>query len=145
MGDGEKRKAFLKGYEEGLKAAWRGIGSLTTPGYSSPEMRGVQRALKVGGRRGERNGRRRTECPRRHRHRHFRLRLGWRERGGRPRGPRVHDLTERVCVDHAVPSESEREDHTERLVPPDLRESGGHEGARISAPREGSRGRNLAH
>jgi len=26
MGDDEKRKAFLKGYEEGLKAAWREIG-----------------------------------------------------------------------------------------------------------------------
>src|SRR2546430_2192866 len=38
MGDGEKRKAFLKGYEEGLKAAWREIGSLTTRGYSSTEL-----------------------------------------------------------------------------------------------------------
>jgi len=38
MGDDEKRKAFLKGYEEGLKAAWREIGSLTTRGYSSTEL-----------------------------------------------------------------------------------------------------------
>src|SRR3970040_983545 len=38
MGDDEPRKAFLKGYEEGLKAAWREIGVLTTRGYSSTEL-----------------------------------------------------------------------------------------------------------
>src|SRR5256885_12024779 len=38
MGDDEKRKAFLKGFEEGLKSAWREIGSLTTRGYSSTEL-----------------------------------------------------------------------------------------------------------
>jgi hypothetical protein len=38
MGDEEKRKAFLKGFEEGLKAAWREMGSLTTRGYSSTEL-----------------------------------------------------------------------------------------------------------
>ncbi len=38
MGDDELRKAFLKGYEEGLKAAWREIGTLTTRGYSSTEL-----------------------------------------------------------------------------------------------------------
>ena len=38
MGDDELRKAFLKGYEEGLKAAWREIGLLTTRGYSSTEL-----------------------------------------------------------------------------------------------------------
>jgi len=38
MGSDELRKAFLKGYEEGLKAAWREIGSLTTRGYSSTEL-----------------------------------------------------------------------------------------------------------
>src|SRR5216684_707902 len=38
MGDDEKRKAFLKGFEEGLRAAWREIGSLTTRGYSSTEL-----------------------------------------------------------------------------------------------------------
>src|SRR5438128_4732934 len=38
MGDDERRKAFLRGYEEGLKAAWREIGSLTTRGYSSTEL-----------------------------------------------------------------------------------------------------------
>ena len=38
MGDAEKRKAFLKGFEEGLKAAWREIGALTTRGYSSTEL-----------------------------------------------------------------------------------------------------------
>lgn len=38
MGDDEKRNAFLKGFEEGLKAAWREIGSLTTRGYSSTEL-----------------------------------------------------------------------------------------------------------
>lgn len=38
MGDEEKRKAFLKGYEGGLRAAWREIGSLTTRGYSSTEL-----------------------------------------------------------------------------------------------------------
>ncbi len=38
MGDDELRKAFLKGYEEGLKAAWREIGVLTTRGYSSTEL-----------------------------------------------------------------------------------------------------------
>ena len=34
----ELRKAFLRGYEEGLKAAWREIGLLTTRGYSSTEL-----------------------------------------------------------------------------------------------------------
>ena len=38
MGDDELRKAFLKGYEEGLKSAWREIGLLTTRGYSSTEL-----------------------------------------------------------------------------------------------------------
>ena len=38
MGDDEKRKAFLKGFEEGLRAAWREIGALTTRGYSSTEL-----------------------------------------------------------------------------------------------------------
>lgn len=38
MGDDAKRKAFLKGFEEGLKAAWREIGALTTRGYSSTEL-----------------------------------------------------------------------------------------------------------
>jgi hypothetical protein len=38
MGDDEKRKSFLKGYEEGLRAAWREIGALTTRGYSSTEL-----------------------------------------------------------------------------------------------------------
>ncbi len=38
MGDDELRKAFLRGYEEGLKAAWREIGLLTTRGYSSTEL-----------------------------------------------------------------------------------------------------------
>ncbi len=38
MGDEELRKAFLKGYEEGLKSAWREIGLLTTRGYSSTEL-----------------------------------------------------------------------------------------------------------
>lgn len=38
MGSDELRKAFLKGYEEGLKSAWREIGSLTTRGYSSTEL-----------------------------------------------------------------------------------------------------------
>ncbi len=38
MGDDDLRKAFLKGYEEGLKNAWREIGSLTTRGYSSTEL-----------------------------------------------------------------------------------------------------------
>jgi len=38
MGDDEPKKAFLKGYEEGLKAAWREIGSLTSRGYSSTEL-----------------------------------------------------------------------------------------------------------
>src|SRR3989440_11459884 len=38
MGDDEKRKAFLKGFEEGLKSAWREIGSLTTRGDSSTEL-----------------------------------------------------------------------------------------------------------
>ena len=38
MGDDDKRKAFLKGYEEGLKAAWRQIGALTSRGYSSTEL-----------------------------------------------------------------------------------------------------------
>src|SRR5207247_11208330 len=38
MGDDEKRKAFLKGCEEGLKSAWREIGALTTRGYSSTEL-----------------------------------------------------------------------------------------------------------
>jgi hypothetical protein len=38
MGDDELRKAFLKGYAEGLKTAWREIGLLTTRGYSSTEL-----------------------------------------------------------------------------------------------------------
>jgi hypothetical protein len=38
MGDEDRRKAFLRGYEEGLKAAWREIGALTTRGYSSTEL-----------------------------------------------------------------------------------------------------------
>jgi hypothetical protein len=38
MGDDELKKAFLKGYDEGLKAAWREIGVLTTRGYSSTEL-----------------------------------------------------------------------------------------------------------
>lgn len=38
MGDDELKKAFLRGYEEGLKAAWREIGVLTTRGYSSTEL-----------------------------------------------------------------------------------------------------------
>src|SRR5438445_6791597 len=38
MGDDEKRKAFLKGFEEGLKSAWREIASLMTRGYSSTEL-----------------------------------------------------------------------------------------------------------
>src|SRR5688572_8706319 len=38
MGDDEKRKAFVKGFEEGLRAAWREIGALTTRGYSSTEL-----------------------------------------------------------------------------------------------------------
>ena len=38
MGDDEKRKAFLKGFEEGLKAAWREIAALMTRGYSSTEL-----------------------------------------------------------------------------------------------------------
>jgi hypothetical protein len=38
MGDDEKRRAFLKGFEEGLRTAWREIGSLTTRGYSSTEL-----------------------------------------------------------------------------------------------------------
>jgi uncharacterized protein DUF835 len=46
MGDDEPRKAFLKGYEEGLKAAWREIGLLTGRGYSSTEL-GVMAKSKV--------------------------------------------------------------------------------------------------
>ena len=38
MGDDEKRRSFLRGYEEGLRAAWREIGALTTRGYSSTEL-----------------------------------------------------------------------------------------------------------
>ena len=38
MGDDEKRKAFLKGFEDGLKAAWREIAALMTRGYSSTEL-----------------------------------------------------------------------------------------------------------
>jgi hypothetical protein len=38
MGDEPRNKAFLRGYEEGLKAAWREIGALTTRGYSSTEI-----------------------------------------------------------------------------------------------------------
>src|SRR5207249_12168196 len=38
MGDDEKRKAFLKGFEEGLKSAWREIASLMSRGYSSTEL-----------------------------------------------------------------------------------------------------------
>jgi len=38
MGDDETRKAFLKGFEDGLKAAWREIASLMTRGYSSTEL-----------------------------------------------------------------------------------------------------------
>src|SRR5213593_1818130 len=36
--DDEKRKAFLKGFEEGLKSAWREIAGLMTRGYSSTEL-----------------------------------------------------------------------------------------------------------
>jgi len=46
MGDSDKRKAFLKGYEEGLKAAWREMGALTTRGYSSTEL-GVMAKTKL--------------------------------------------------------------------------------------------------
>src|SRR5213593_1853919 len=38
MGDDETRKAFLKGFEDGLKAAWREIASLMSRGYSSTEL-----------------------------------------------------------------------------------------------------------
>lgn len=38
MGDDEERKAFLKGFGEGLKSAWREIGALATRGYSSTEL-----------------------------------------------------------------------------------------------------------
>src|SRR5213083_374943 len=38
MGDDEKRKAFLKGFEDGLKSAWREIAALMTRGYSSTEL-----------------------------------------------------------------------------------------------------------
>ena len=38
MGDDELRKAFLRGFEEGLTAAWREVGLLTTRGYSSTEL-----------------------------------------------------------------------------------------------------------
>src|SRR5437870_2146597 len=38
MGDDEKRKAFLKGFEDGLKSAWREIAGLMTRGYSSTEL-----------------------------------------------------------------------------------------------------------
>src|SRR2546426_12582357 len=38
MGDDEKRKAFLKGFEEVLKSAWREIAGLMTSGYSSTEL-----------------------------------------------------------------------------------------------------------
>jgi Protein of unknown function (DUF835) len=38
MGNEEKRKSFLKGYEEGLRAAWREIAALTTRGYSATEL-----------------------------------------------------------------------------------------------------------
>lgn len=38
MTDEDPRQAFLRGYEEGLKAAWREIASLTTRGYSSTEL-----------------------------------------------------------------------------------------------------------
>src|SRR5256886_17097578 len=37
MGDDQSRKAFLKGFEEGLKSAWREIAGLMTRGYSSTE------------------------------------------------------------------------------------------------------------
>src|SRR5438477_164334 len=36
--DPKSAQAFLKGFEEGLKSAWREIGSLTTRGYSSTEL-----------------------------------------------------------------------------------------------------------
>ncbi len=38
MGGDEKHKAFLKGFEEGLKSAWREIAGLMTRGYSSTEL-----------------------------------------------------------------------------------------------------------
>lgn len=38
MGDESRRKAFLKGFEEGLRAAWHEIGALTSRGYSSTEL-----------------------------------------------------------------------------------------------------------
>lgn len=38
MGDEEKRKSFLKGFEEGLRAAWREIAALASRGYSSTEL-----------------------------------------------------------------------------------------------------------
>jgi len=38
MGDEGPQKSFLKGFEEGLKAAWREIATLTTRGYSSTEL-----------------------------------------------------------------------------------------------------------
>jgi len=38
MNEDDHRKAFLRGYEEGLKAAWREVASLTTRGYSSTEL-----------------------------------------------------------------------------------------------------------
>src|SRR2546428_4635181 len=38
MGDDQSRKAFLKGFEEGLKSAWREIAGLMTRGYSSTEL-----------------------------------------------------------------------------------------------------------
>ena len=38
MAKDELKKAFLKGYEEGLKDAWSDISKLTTRGYSSTEL-----------------------------------------------------------------------------------------------------------
>src|SRR6266566_3530088 len=233
MGDDEKRKAFLKGFEEGLKSAWREIGALTTRGYSSTELmvmakskvavlyrdveamesrlleeegipvvgEGEMPATRDLGRRGAylvrepkadrifelfaellqakarglcitrvhpddlrtryrireagfiwlskspgqkaRDMAVGAECARRHRVGDLGLRRGWRERRGPPRGPRVHDLPERVRVDDALPTEGEREDRVERLIPVDLRESGRDERAGVQGPREGSRGRGV--
>src|SRR5207245_2512407 len=67
----------------------------------------------------------------------------WRERGRVARGIGVPDLAERLRVHDAVPPESQRENRPQRLLPAHLREPRGDEGARVSAPRERGRGRNL--